>query len=394
MNEDDAFSNTNSFDWLEKMPPYQSDMKITLDGLSADEYIAKLSDEMNAIDLRSIPFDKWDYIVTFSLAMMEVAADFFICDPKFKPSLAHTLSDKNTNLGAWLNGLHEKFGHSAQPLDFQGPGFGGGDHRGNTLGHDLLMFPLALYMLCSGQFIDSTFTKEGVYQWIISQANQNGKLYAQLNVDEAIIAYFTHMLADFCSSRSLPIPGFSLLTHFPDRDVQAFAMKLYKDGLNMRNLLLQGVPVAITELGLWLYTGIRYKESNYSKETIAHKREKLLLIAHGIATAINVGKVIITKNPTSLNLVMIVRTFYLIWKVTTNELNLTHKAILKASMGVLKARIESAQTLILLDKVIYETAHIDRLISRHKETIRCNDETLHGIMNALDSECKRLSSQW
>ena len=105
----------------------------------------------------------------------------------------------------------------------------------------------------------------------------------------------------------------------------------------LRNLLLQGVPVALTELGMWIYMGLRYNGTSYSKEMIQHKRNKLLLIAHGIATAVNVGKVIITQNPVSLNLIMIIRTFHLVWKVLSEELSLTNKAVTKEAMTTMKA---------------------------------------------------------
>ena len=347
---------------LEKIKPYDGDQKILLSDIDIDKEILMLSQEIQSIDIRSIPWDKWDYIIAFSLAMMEVSANFFISDPAHKSSLASKLSDKNSKLGSYLQQYHEKWDHGMQPLDYQGPGFGGGSHRGKTFGHDLLMFPLSLYMLYTGQFIDGTFTKEGVYNWIVSNTNQHGTLYAGLNASESIIAYFTHMAADFCSAYSLPIPGFSFLTHFPNRDVQAFAMRLYRNGLNVRNLLLQGVPIAITELVMWLYTELKYKDSNYSEEAIRNKREKLLLISHGIATAVNIGKVIITKNPVSLNLIMILRTVKLVWNIVRDEINLTHKAIVKANVGVLKNQYEMLNTLILLDEAIYYTEQMDRLL--------------------------------
>ena len=391
---------------LEDIKPYEGDLLFKIDGMSADEYIQKLTEEMNKIEFDSIPFDKWDYIISFSLALLEVAGDFFIGDPQFK----HSLANKNGPFVKWMEQFHTNLDHSGQPLDYQGPGFGGAYHRGNTFGHDslpiarllygcksneddspsvqkgkkiyngalltrdILSMGLAIYSISSGKFIDCTFTKEGSYQWIISSVNQNGNPYDSCNVFVAVIKYFTHMIADFCSSTSLPIPGFSLLSHWPDRDVEAFAMKLYKDGMNLRTMLLQGIPVAFTEIMMRLYVHFRYKDSQFTESQIDHKRNKLLLISHGITAAVNIGKVIITKNPARLNLLLIARTFYLIWQVTNEELSLTNKALTKEAMGVVKNRIETIQTLILLDKTIYETNQYNRLIENINSSIEHNIE--------------------
>lgn len=405
---------------LEDIKPYSGDTVFKINDLSADEYIRQLTTEMNGIQFDSIPFDKWDCIIAFSLALIEVAGDFFIGDPVFK----HSLANKNGPLVKWMEQFHTKLDHAGQPLDYQGPGFGGGYHRGNTFGHDslpiarllygckenaddkqavksgkkvyngalllrdILSVGLAVYSISSGKFIDCTFTKEGSYQWIITNVNQNGTPYDSCNVFTAIIKYFTHMLADFCSSTSLPIPGFSLLSHWPDRDVEAFAMKLYKDGMNLRTMMLQGIPVAFTEIMMRLYVYFRYKDSQYTESQIDHKRNKLLLISHGITAAVNIGKVIITENPARLNLLLIARTVHLVWKVLAEELSLTNKAITKEAMGVVKNRIEAMQTLILLDKTMYMTEQYDRLIRDLREDLherqKRDDESQADFDTAFD----------
>ena len=365
---------------LENLPPWPGDMAFKLDGMSADEYIEKLTKEMNSIDFDSIPFDKWDYILVFSLALMEVAGDFFIGDPQFK----HSLANKNGTLVQWMKQAHDNppnwLKHDAQPLDWQGKikkpdgsevtlMGGKGDHRATTFAHDLLCFPLGIISLCRGEFIDCVFTKDGVYELICEAVNQNGKAYATMDVGQATISYLLHMVADFCSASSLPIPGFSLLTHFPNRDIEALALKLYRNGMNLRTMLLQGVPVAAVEFLTWLYVELRYKDSSFGADAIKRKKDKLLLITHGITSAVNIGKVIISKNPARLNLILVARTFYLVWKVVTDEMKLTNMAIEKLDIGIMRSRIESMQTLILLDKTIYMTSQYERLISESKQRV-------------------------
>ncbi|MEK5357917.1 hypothetical protein [Paenibacillus sp. FSL L8-0709] len=391
------------FSFLMNIKPNNNDLRVRVSEMDFVSEIEQLTSDINSMDIRGIPFDKWDYIVAFTIGLLEVAGDFLISDHNQNGSLANKLSDKNSALGEYFQSIHQKIDHSGQPIDFQGRvkledwmnsiSFGGGDHRGRTMGHDLLLFPLSIYMLYSGKFIDGGYV-DGSFKWIISQVNQKGNAYATLEPGEAVISYFLHMIADFFSAKSLPIPGFSLLTHFPQSDVRKFSQDLYKDGLNIRNLLLQGIPVATTELIIWIYNSLRYKDSTYSKEAIKNKKEKLLLISHGIATAVNIGKVIITKNPTSLNLIMIIRTVQLVWKVIKYEGDIKNKAKEKINLSIIKNQLEVMQTLILLDDALYYTSQIDEFIKKSKDQFQQNydyrRERLKDSFNDMESMLAQL----
>lgn len=373
------------FSHLNHIKPYPGDHAFRTSDISFEDEIAKLNEEIAKIDLRSIPFDKWDYIMVFALAIIEIAQDFLIADHNFDKSLAH----KDSDFSKWLNSIHSgkdpETGlkldedsvarklhdvltkhHRGSPMDYQGPHFGGGNHRARTFSHDVLMFLLAIYMISQGKFIDGYY-ENGKFIPIITGENQYGTPYETMSLGQAMLEYVLHMLADLCSNKSLPIPGFSLLTHAPNREIRKLANDLYHDGLNMRNLFMQAVPVATVELIMWIYTHLKYHKSDYSKEQIKNKKEKMLLLTHGISTAVNVGKVIITKNPTSLNLVMIMRTVQLVWKVLKHEIELNHQSIRKVNLGVLKNKLETAETLILLDETIYYTKQIDQLIANMKQ---------------------------
>ena len=387
------------YSFLNELNKYSDDRKIKLIDININEEINSLSNKINAIDVNTIPFDKWDYIIAFTLGLLEVGGDFFISDHNNKDSVANKMSDKNSKLGEYFSNIHKELNHSGQPLDYQGIGFGGGDHRGRTFGHDLIMFPLAIYMLCSGKFIDGHY-EDNILKFVVSELNQRGNGYEALSFDEAIIAYLTHMIADFFSAKSLPIPGFSLLTHFPQREIRKFANDLYKDGLNLRNLVMQGVPIATTELLMIIYTSLRYKDSDFSKESIKNKKEKLLLISHGIATSVNTGKVIITKEPTSLNLVMITRTVNLVWNVVKYEANINTKIKEKVNLSSVKNKFETMETLILLENSIYYTRNIDRLIfeskNRFNQKLANRKEFLSNSFNDMDNmlnELKLLNSE-
>ena len=352
------------FSFLNTIKPYENDTKEVLDIKQLDNEISKLSDEINKIDIKSVPFDKWDFIVVFAVALIEIGADFILGNPQ--KGLSKTLSDKNSKLGEFFNKIHETLDHSKQPLDYQGYKFGGGDHRGRTFGHDLLMFPLAIYMLCKGKFIDGYF-EDGAFQWVISNFNQFGTKYDGLRLDQAIIAYIIHMFADFFSTKSLPVPGMGILAHFSNRDIRKLAADMYSNGFNLRHTIVQGIPVLTAEILIRIFVSIKYwNNTEYTKNMINNKQNKMLLISHTCATAINIGKVIATKNPTLINLPMILRVIKLAWDVISDEINITHNAIIKVNMGTLKNKLELKKTLILLDKTVYYASEMNRLISISK----------------------------
>lgn len=378
----------DEFDRLVNAKRFTSDLAFSLNGLSADEYIDKITDEIKEIDLDPVPIDKWDMVVTFLLATLESAGDFFIGDPGFKSSLAN----KNGPFCKWLDKFHQH--QAGSPMDYQGEGFGGGAHRAKTFAHDILCFALAIYSISSGKFIDCSFTKDGRYKWIVESVNQNGNPYDSCSVFVAIVRYLVHMLADFCSSASLPIPGFSLLTHFPDRDVEAFAMKLYRNGMNLRTMAMQGVPVAMTELLMSLYVWIRSQdgEGKFPETAWEHKKHKLLLISHGITTAVNVGKVVIAHAPWRLNLVVIARTFQLTWKVVGEATQIINNHILKLDEQILRARIESSQTLVLLDGLLYETDNLNQLTDELSRRMAASDRERKDKLSELKEETSKLDA--
>lgn len=360
------------FSYLSKITPREGDERCSLSCISIEQEIQELQDDMASIVTEGIKFDKWDYIVAFTLALLEVAGDFLLSDHNQKNSLANQMSDKSTPIGKAFEEIHQKLDHAGQPMDYQGTGFGGGNHRGRTFCHDLLMFPLALYMLSKGLFIDGKY-EEGAYNVVKTATNQFGNDYASMEFGESLLAYFTHMIADFFSTKSLPIPGFSLLTHCPHEEIRQFACDLYADGLNLRNLVMQGVPVATVEMITWIYTALRYGGSEYSKEQVKAKRETMLLLSHGIATAVNIGKVIIqiavtkdSKALTSINLPMVIRTTKLVWKSIKRSIEYKHNKIEKIYSGTMVTMLQTEKTLILLENCLYYTMEIDRVIAEMK----------------------------
>ena len=93
----------------------------------------------------------------------------------------------------------------------------------------------------------------------------------------------------------------------------------------------------------------------YTKEQIRIKREKLLLLSHGLATGVNIGKVVINKQITSLNYPMVLRTMRLVFNALKREFLKIGATARKAELAVLKNRLEIMETVVLAERCIIES---------------------------------------
>lgn len=109
----------------------------------------------------------------------------------------------------------------------------------------------------------------------------------------------------------MPFPGYSFLTESNSRNIRIFAADMYKNGFNLKNIMTQSVSAIIIEVIVRLFYSIQsvkdyadkveidehYSNIDALKEFINPKnKEKLnemLLVAHAIVMAENVGKITI-----------------------------------------------------------------------------------------------------
>lgn len=391
------------FSILSTIPPFEGDEKINEKLSSIDNEINNLQQSLNKIYTDSIPFDKMDYWVMFLVATLEVAADIFISDPttewgnkvqghnhKEFGSFSNRWNKSQTIIGKWCNIVHDNIDHSGNPLDFQnrfdelgniipngvkhnGPtiSFGGGDHRPRTYGHDLFYFWKAISMYMNGEFVDGGYIN-GEWHEVVSKIalrGQNNTVteFEQMRLLDATMKYICHMFADFFSSKGLPMPGSGVLEHSKERALRQFSQDMYKEGMNIRTFFLQSVPIAVSEIMMRIYSHLKYSDSEYSDEAKKAKLHLMLLVSHGISTAINVGKVVITENPASLNLWMIVRTISLVLEVLCDKAELKHCLVEKVVTSGVISGLEIKKTLIILESDIYYTSNYQQLTFRIKE---------------------------
>lgn len=198
------------------------------DNLFSKEDLIRIERELSSPILRE-KWDKWDYVAVFSGSIAGIVADFFTSgiDKQLQNWLGNV---SNTDLiSKWENS-------SKASIDYQGPGFGGPLHRGLSSGHDILRIFSAFWQIKNGIFVGLKQTSSG-FEWIKTTSNQYGQTFNTYEGLEVFLVWAKHLIADFCTSKSLPFPGMSFLMEMPDHDIRKFAIQMYQNGYNLRFIL-------------------------------------------------------------------------------------------------------------------------------------------------------------
>ena len=311
MSYDDCFEIAR--DSLEKRGFILDDF--SYEDLVTDSELEEILDELNRPLSKRENWTKSDFIVVFIAASIGSLGDIILSnrDNKF--------TGTNSDFSKWLNSFHKHDGGA--PIDYQGKGFGGGYHRGLSRGHDILRFIEAIIMFKKGEFVGIRH-EAGQAIKVVSKVNQYGTPYEQLSTIEAIVKYAKHMFADLFSTCSLPFPGSSFLAECDNRQLRKFAADMYQNGFNCKNIMIQGLSTIIIEVIIRVYYSIKAvkkiknkvdidddysnfdKLKEFFKPSNKDKLNEMLLVAHALVTAVNIGKVVIKKAPWEINVTEIV----------------------------------------------------------------------------------------
>lgn len=284
--------------------------------LVSEEEFEEITNSLNSAVPRGYEWSRSDFIVTFIAALLGCTTDIILSNRN------NSFSGKGSKLSEHLKKFHKHASNA--PIDYQGEGFGGGNHRVKSKGHDLLFFIDGIKMFKEGKFISGDVVISDPYQ--------------SLSLIESIIKYTQHMIADCFSPNSLPFPGYSILTEGNNQILRNLAVALYNNGFNIKNLLTQSLSVSIIEIIIRIYCGIESikkssPEINIDKDYsnfdvvknffISNNKEKLnqmMLIAHSIVATENISKVIVKcfmndyKSLAEINLFQIITTVNYGWK--------------------------------------------------------------------------------
>lgn len=371
-----VYNRVLDFSLLSEIKPLENDTWQTYDECHINNEFSEIQKEIDAINLTKVPFSKHDIIAVCAAAFIGVGLDL----------IATAGNNSNNVVGKTGQRIHESIDHKGNPIDFQGGftadgdvvlngsgihkdiSFGGGEHRGRTIDHDILRFRHAIEDYEKGQFRDGGFaggsSDVSKYVEVLTRINQYGKEYMPMEHSDAVKAYLLHMFADFFSTKGLPLPGWSYLSHADDREIRKIASELYHEGLNLRTELSKGLAVGAPQIILSLYFTLHYRKSEYEKDAITQHKHICELISFAVISAVNVGKVIVTENPVGLNFAAYLRTFKLAWDCIKDQINYNNKVLTKVNFVVVRSQIQLKNTIIVIAKGIYISSNYQMLCKR------------------------------
>ncbi len=188
------------------------------------------------------------------------------------------------------------------PIDYTGPKFGGPAHRVRSPGHDVLRFVNALHQVRTGTFT-GMFWQDKRKITVHRSTNNYGKAFATTTDPlEATALLLKHWAADVITPLSLPLPGFSLLTELPVREVRAFANRAYAGlefggpgtGMNIRSsMATPALSVFAVEVLIRSHVHLQTYRSSGGFELaprMRRKRIEMLLAAHSLSSAASLTK--------------------------------------------------------------------------------------------------------
>lgn len=273
-----------------------------------------LANEKKSYDAQ-FAWDKWDYLFVGASGVLAALTDVLLVGtPKTSP-LTKWLKDFNTTAKAgqtdwfsqWARDLEKtcKVPYDAQTM----AGMSGSSHRFQSLGHDpVLGFVFGILDIMRGTVTGFSYDKLNSFH---SFATHTVSSDVSINLIEAILKQLGHLISDVATPMGLPAPFMTLMQginigSFGDkgRSVGEVARWMYLNGYDLRHFLVTGITPAVVEIVLRAYIMIRhYSEHGEIKCDLAShpKYRSMLLMAHGIATTANAGKVVLTQNPLAVN---------------------------------------------------------------------------------------------
>lgn len=184
-------------------------------------------------------------------------------------------------------------------------------HRLQSLGHDpVLGFVFGVLDIMRGTITGFSYNHlTHNHTWIHNIVNPN---YEPVGLIEAILRHIGHLISDVATPMGLPAPFMTLVQginigNFGEkgRTVGEVARWMYLNGYDFRHFLVTGITPAVIEIVLRAYMMLRhYSEHGETKFDLAShpKYRAMLLMAHGIATLGNAGKILLMQgNPLAIN---------------------------------------------------------------------------------------------
>lgn len=256
--------------------------------------------------------------------------------------------------GLHNEGLHTKFDNLSKDYLRKVTGGGGAAAIDNIKGgplhrmvgptHDLSRFFEAISHIMNGEFHSKVLGKE-----FISTVYGGNSQTAYVKIDsmaDAAVVLILHLIGDFFSKSSLPIPGRTRLAESDTQEVVKQVFAEYRNGDNLRKLVAEFLSnltgTVLIAIVLRLYRYMRVAIESRSMPVLSLKNDAKFHVldrnAQTISFVISVGKAAFTSNPLALNytgFVQIIRSGAAINRISAEE-----QALLLSRIELITIRIK------------------------------------------------------
>lgn len=296
------------------------------DAMLTDIDIETLKKEQYSVQYK---WDKWDYIFVGTAGVLAVLTDFLLVKiPKtikyegtlqegspitdFLKKTVNSKSGRESWFSEWANNLEKTCKVPYDAIKDSGlKGIGGRTHRLQTFGHDpILGLVMGVLDILRGTITGFSYDNlTGVHKLVTNSVGVD----VQESLISAILKQLGHLVSDVGTPDGLQPPFFTLFQGInivdpaspKHRTFGEIARWMYMNGYDLRHFITMGITPGVIEIVLRLYLMIKhYSIHGEVKFKLADnpKYRSMLLSAHAIASAANIGKIALQQgNPLAIN---------------------------------------------------------------------------------------------
>ena len=279
-------------------------------------------------------WDKWDYIFVGTSGILASLADYLLVKIPTTLTTGEYAGQAGSPITEWLKrydttNSNDWFARWAKDLSetckvpYDSMSYAGADrveriagmfpksHRFQSLGHD----PVLGFVFGVLDIMRVTITGFSYDNLTHTHTWMQGTVWSNLEpvgLIEAILRQLGHLISDVATPMGLPAPFMTLIQGInigsfgeKNRTVGEIARWMYLNGYDFRHFLVSGITPAVIEITLRAYIMLRhYSEYGETKFDLAShpKYRAMLLMAHGITTLGNAGKIALMQgNPLAIN---------------------------------------------------------------------------------------------
>ena len=289
--------------------------------------------DLAGLNVERLPWTKSDLITAVVSGAIGIAIDLLS-----KKSIGEASAEK-------LVKPFREFDLKNNPIDKHLPGASPGEHRVFSQGHDIFRFYETVKVMMEGKAL-SYHTSGGLME--VKAVSD----FPNLSLEQAAIILSIHLLKDVFTSRSLPMPGTSLLADLNNGKVPDFLVKGARtNDLNLKNGTGAVMATMIPILFARVYTSMMYE--NVEDELVKQKRLEIESLSQFMIVAASSANAGLSKNPLKINYSSLLRLCLNGIQLANEQSKRSNNSRLRAELQLTSLHFEQRRTQLALQVMHY-----------------------------------------